>query len=256
MEADGSVLAVPYLWSNADEGDLRVWLHCIHTAGRRKLIFSPDTDVYHIGLTVPFGREDSDVIVQLNKPGQPDFKYVHMNNLLIAIENDPDLQLPPSIRPQVMQSMYVASGCDYVSYFCGLGKASFLATLFQYATFIAEGNDPPGSIGQVNLKEDDISLYLFLRLVGCTYFRKHTSLFAPNTPVSLFHSIENPVSTWDHHKQWLQVIERKVCLAVDYEKERVPTPEALMLHWKRCLWVQGMWKKSIQNDIDMPGRQH
>ena len=36
----------PTLRSNADEGDLRVWLHCVNTRGQRKLIFSPDTDVY------------------------------------------------------------------------------------------------------------------------------------------------------------------------------------------------------------------
>ena len=34
--------------SNAEESDTRIWLHVIHS---RKLVLSPDTDVYHIGLT-------------------------------------------------------------------------------------------------------------------------------------------------------------------------------------------------------------
>ena len=41
----------PTLWTNADEADLHVWLHCMHSEGHRKLMFSPDTDIYHIGLT-------------------------------------------------------------------------------------------------------------------------------------------------------------------------------------------------------------
>ncbi len=175
----------PYLRSNADEGDLRVWLHCLHSIGSKKLVFSPD--VYHIGMTQMSCMPDTDVIVQLSKPSDKESKFIHMNNLLLAIENDPDLfELLPSIRPQVLQSLYVTTGCDYISFFSGLGKASFLGTLFQYATFIAKGEDPPGSIGTVSLDRDSPSLYSFLRLIGCKYFRKHTSLFAPQTPVTLF----------------------------------------------------------------------
>ena len=180
VEADGSRLPVPYLSSNANEGDVRVWLHCIHAAGRNELIVSPDTDVYHIGLTVPFDRENSSIITQLSKPSQQESKYIDMNSLINAIDNDPDLhQVPHSMRRQAVQSLYIASGCDYVSYFCGLGKASFLSCMFQHATcdyvsyfcglgkasflscmfqhatFIAEGKDPPGSIGEVSLYIED-----------------------------------------------------------------------------------------------------
>ena len=35
----------------AEEGDTRVWLQADRAPGRKKLIYSPDTDVYHIGLT-------------------------------------------------------------------------------------------------------------------------------------------------------------------------------------------------------------
>ncbi len=40
------------LTSNAEESDTRIWLHVLHSAGTRKLVLSPDTDVYHIGLTI------------------------------------------------------------------------------------------------------------------------------------------------------------------------------------------------------------
>ena len=43
--------ACPMLACNAEESDTRVWLHVVHSAGHKKLLFSPDTDVYNIGLT-------------------------------------------------------------------------------------------------------------------------------------------------------------------------------------------------------------
>ena len=37
---------------NAEEADMRIWLHVIHSAGQKKLVLSPETDVYHIGLPI------------------------------------------------------------------------------------------------------------------------------------------------------------------------------------------------------------
>ena len=51
-DVTGETTKCPHLWTNANEGDLMVWLHCIHSEGRRVLVVSMDTDVYHIGLTV------------------------------------------------------------------------------------------------------------------------------------------------------------------------------------------------------------
>ena len=42
------------LTSDAEESDNRVWLHVVRYAGTRKLLFSPGTDVYHIGLPLSF----------------------------------------------------------------------------------------------------------------------------------------------------------------------------------------------------------
>ena len=39
VTADGEKLLRPQLWTNADQADLRVWLHYIHSTGMRKLIF-------------------------------------------------------------------------------------------------------------------------------------------------------------------------------------------------------------------------
>ena len=126
------------LITDADKADLRVWLHCKHSCGVNKLIFSPDTDVYHIGLPLMQSFEECHIIIQLNKHTHDKACYLDMNNLIAAMENDPDLsQIPPHLRPQVLQTIYICTGCDYTSFFNGIGKVSFLSTIFQHATFIA-----------------------------------------------------------------------------------------------------------------------
>ncbi len=52
VSSNAVVHPVPTLRSNADELDLRLWLHCANSQSRQKLIFSPDTDIYHIGVTI------------------------------------------------------------------------------------------------------------------------------------------------------------------------------------------------------------
>ena len=49
---DDTLLPIEALETNMEEGDMRVWIHCKHSAETRKLIFSPDTDTYHIGMSV------------------------------------------------------------------------------------------------------------------------------------------------------------------------------------------------------------
>ena len=45
--------------SSIDESDTRVWLHSTHSAGTKKFILSPDTDIFHIGL--PARRNHADL---------------------------------------------------------------------------------------------------------------------------------------------------------------------------------------------------
>ena len=46
------------LTCNAEESDTRIWLHVINSAGKKKLVLSPDTDMYHIGLPFVTGTLD------------------------------------------------------------------------------------------------------------------------------------------------------------------------------------------------------
>ncbi len=79
----------------------------------RVLIYSPDTDVYNIGLALL--QASSEIIVQINVPHSKDFKYVHLNNLVQALDSDPDLAtLPRSSLPSTFQMLFVCTGCDYI----------------------------------------------------------------------------------------------------------------------------------------------
>ena len=94
---------------------------------KHKLLYSPDTDVYHIGLSIVGGLQECDVIIQLSKYTDDRARYLHMTNMITALTKDPDLsEIHIQTRPQVLQSIYVATGCDYTSFFNGLGKVTFL----------------------------------------------------------------------------------------------------------------------------------
>lgn len=49
--SDEQKLPIAALYSNADESDSRIWFHCIDSYSTQKLLYCPDTYIYHIGLT-------------------------------------------------------------------------------------------------------------------------------------------------------------------------------------------------------------
>ena len=190
--------------------------------------------------------------MQLSKERTDGARFLCLNTPLDALLNDPDLaDILPNLRPQGMQSLYISTGCDYVSFFTGIGKASFMSTFFQHASFIAGGTDPPGSIGEFSLDAQSPAMLSFLRLVGCAYFRKHSSAFELHTPEALFHSIEGNDVT-ECHEKWLTTIRRTVWQRADNESHNMPSTEALKLRWKRSMWITAMWHSSTANELDLP----
>ncbi|XP_065198289.1 uncharacterized protein LOC135829829 [Sycon ciliatum] len=123
------------LQSNAEEADNRVWLHA--SKFETVLVYSPDTDVYHIGMAIVNGRVERSVFVQLDMPGSAQHRYLNVTKLVNNIRNDPDLsQVAENVRVNALQALFVCSGCDFVSFFAGFGKCSFYKSFFQFATFI------------------------------------------------------------------------------------------------------------------------
>ena len=177
----------PLLTCNAQETDTRLWLHVKHSAGINKLVLSPDTDVYHTGLLL-VANTNMKVLVKISPITSKQTRFLDIQALIHALENDPDLAALPRLSiPTLMAMVYVCTGCDYVSLFHSLGKASIMNALYLCAEFItADKHNTPGSLSdfdELSYEEDFLS---FLRLVGCAYFMKHKSAFLPSyhTPLS------------------------------------------------------------------------
>ncbi len=94
---------------------LRVWLHCVNSYGSKKLIFSPDTDVYHIRLTAVQHMPEAEVIVQLSKGYKDDPKFLCLNKLQQALCDDPVYQFTCDYRPFKHYTLVqVATMCHFL----------------------------------------------------------------------------------------------------------------------------------------------
>ena len=145
----------------------RLWLHVSNSAGTKKLLFSPDTDVYHIGLTVCNCAHD--VYVIISPLSSLTTNNLHLNHLLIDLAGDPSLALiPVSIRPQVLQTLFIASGCDCISFFAGFGKTSVLKCFYENAWFVSGTQEFPGTLADTMPTSKNLGLLAFIRqLVQC-----------------------------------------------------------------------------------------
>ncbi len=173
---------------NAEESDTRLWLHVKQSTGRNKLVFSPDTDVYHIGLTSA-DLDENTIIVQINPIGR-DLKLLHLNQLSDALKEDNDLQgVPLCKRNETFQVLYAATGSDFTSSFVGISKVAFMKVFCEYTRFICS-NTPniPGSLSDV--KPESNGFLAFIRLVGVAYFTKNCPTFQSSTPTTYFDSFQ------------------------------------------------------------------
>ena len=117
----------PQFSNNAEETDTRIWRHIRQSTETNCLVVSPDTDVYMIGL--PLDHEEKNIIIQINPLNKRELKFLNLTLFISAIKNDPDLATITKQKiPQIYQTLYAASGCDYVSFFSGISKVTFFKT--------------------------------------------------------------------------------------------------------------------------------
>ena len=228
----------PQLKSDATEADTRVWLHVVHSVGRKELLFSPDTDVYHIGLTA-VNCDELDVYVQISPLTSITARFLHLNQLHHDLAADPGLALVSApLRAQMLQTLFICSGCDYISFFAGFGKST---VMFENAWFISGTHELPGTLAHTQPRLMDEGFLSFVRLVGTMYFKKHLSVFLHNTPRALYMSLnESGLSPLEQHKKFLQVTRDSVWSRIKFEDELPPSFEALQRHWRRVCWVSHM----------------
>ena len=124
----------------------------------------------------------ADIVVELTKVGSKDRKLLFMRNLTDSLERDPDISLVPTQDlPGIIQALCACTGCNYTSFFSGVGKCSFFKAFCRYSDFIC-GPRAKGSLSHWKSK------FLF-RLVGTTYFIKYRSTYrGTKSPVTLFNS--------------------------------------------------------------------
>lgn len=231
--------------TNAEEADTRVWLHLKHSTGTKKLLFSPDTDVYHISLTNA-DCNSSEIFIVLNAVGR-ELKLLHLNQLINALEADPDLQnVPKSTIKEIIQVLYVVSGCDFTSFFFGVSKQAFLKALFTYSVFITTPcTNIPGSLADVEPESN--GFLAFVRLVGVAYFMKNKRAFSFSSPASYFDSFKKDgQDIEEQHTDWYQSIREKIWERVCFEDNLPPSTEALKLHWLRSIWVINYWRQACE----------
>jgi len=221
---------------------------------RSILIYSPDTDVYNIGLSFINQHLTATYVIQLNLPHSDESKYINLNNFHTALLQDMDLcNLQQDVLCKTLQTLFICTGCDYVSYFKGIGKATVLNNFFQHASFIC-GQDMPGSLHNTIQNDCMKGFMAFIRLIGTCYFKKHLPAFQSakeghTTPVHLYNSLETSLQVEERHRIWLQRIREIVSNRIFTEEDRVPTFTALWRHWLRSCWVSQLWQHSNHPDI-------
>ena len=244
------------LTCNIEEGDMRVWMHCKYSVGTHKLLFSPDTDTYHVGMGLleDIRLCECDVYVQINRVCDPD-KYIHLSKLGEALHYDHCMAtISPQIRAQILQTLYVVTGCDYVSYFHGIGKIKFLRVFFQHASFISNGQEQPGTLADITPERESLGFLSFVGLVGTVYFKLHLQAFVHRTPESHLQSfcmLDEISNSTEQHHLWLDDICKKTWARAKSPADEVPSFDALLYHWKRCVWVLHMWKQSLNNTVNL-----
>lgn len=169
VQSKGKPQPDPKYNSNAEETNTRVWLHATKTYHTNIAIMSPDTDVYHIGLPL-LCTINKEVVVILSAVTSRELKVIHLGNFIKALQNDPDFAGTNADKiPKVMQTLYISTGCDYISFFSHIGKSTFLKYFYQYNGFIIAGTNPktPGTLAET---DQEIGFLAFLRLIGTVYF--------------------------------------------------------------------------------------
>ena len=159
------------------------------------------------------------------------------------------------IIPRIVQAIFESTGCDYISFFSGMGKVYFLkGFFFEKAKFIIRNNEDTLATPFIHTdlhEKADITLLAFIRLVGCAYFKKHTSAFPGETPESLLNSFSSATTPMDQHKQWLDHLRQTIWDRISFEDEMISSLEALRYHWLRSCWILHLWQLAQCNHMQL-----
>ena len=213
---------------------------CKRTECSKILVISPDTDVYFIGLPLKCTK-DKEIIMQISEMNSRDLKLLY---IIAALASDPDMaSIPTTTHSNILQTLFVVTGCDYISFFNGIGKATFLRCFYQHAQFITGFTKyTEGSLADTLTENNthELGFLAFLRLIGTVYFKKYANAFEYDTPESHCKSFLCPdTDAKEQHRKWLEDICNCTQERITLENEMVFSSEALWRHWLHSCWVCG-----------------
>ncbi|CAH1783653.1 unnamed protein product, partial [Owenia fusiformis] len=153
---------------NIDEGDSRIWFHVSLCEEKDILIFSKDTDSFMIGLP-HISNLNKNIFINIGGSKAISEVFIHMNILFQNISNDYSLQsMDASGIGRTIQTVFISSGCDYVSSFKGFSKSFVFETFFKNCDFIC-GKDSVkanlGSLCNTSCEDSDLGFLAFMRLI-------------------------------------------------------------------------------------------
>ncbi len=169
-----------------------------------------------------------------------------------AIQRDPSLaSLSADDKIKYTQKIYITFGCDYVSFWVGHGKVSFLNAFFNHAEFLSD-NYLPGKLSNY----DDSNILFFYWLICCVYFKQANSENKDFTLHMALYNIvrgEHPkLSHLETHMEWLHIIRNAARVGKTGEENVLPHYTVLSYHWQRTNLVSLMNNSCTQNIIPQP----
>jgi hypothetical protein len=183
-----------------------------------------------------------------------------MTSLISAFGRDPDLaSIDANDRAKLLQLLYIASGCDFLSFWVGHGKCGFLNCLFQYAPFITSGRYAVGKMTDIENFEQ--SLFAFYRMIGSLYFKQARTEFSSEftNPSDLFKDLKNKYpnsNDLEIHNLWLSNIRNAVnARTIGGEEHAMPSDSAITKHWQRSVLIHKVWAQAAENKVSVPSFQ-
>ena len=209
---------------------------------------SPDTDVYHIGLPL-VSDQSCEVYVRISMFSSQENRFLNLKSLCSAVRDDPDLAcIPKDILPKLLQMLFICTGCDYISFFSGFGKSTFLKIFFQHAEFISGMS--VSTLADTCSSNRHLGFLSFIRLVGTAYFKKYFASFKYSSPRALFNS-KVSCDSENQHKEWLDCIRCTVWECIEFEDQLPLSWDALWRHWLHCCWVAHFWSQAADNSYNL-----
>lgn len=237
------------------EADYAIWYHVARSTTSNALVLSKDTDTWVYGLSlIELGfLEGKHIIVQRGNSGD----FVDLNIGTRSLARLPFLS-NVSYPVTSLVSLYVLTGCDYVSSFFRLSKKYFLKIFLDYADYICTESSS-NSLVNVHESFESIDISCFINLACTAYLMKHSSILngisidrlrmsLVNAPLSeenrqlLLHLGYSPsVNSISTLKEWHDFVRRITFhlsnATKDFEACLLPSYSALCKHALRATYV-------------------